>query len=189
MGEPLVITTSLQTAKDILKIIKDPELLSWEGGSHVIDVLSKWLPRKGFEILPKFLDTNYKPGTIGDKGDELIISIRGCHLRSVDGQESQPIWDARVLRLPQMREELRKILEEQILDMSFEQEVAKELKGIFGDINRPIDKKILEDDNKNLQDLARILMKLAECIDQVIINRGKEHGPPFVELEFYIPRA
>lgn len=40
-----------------------------------MDVLARWLPKKGFKILPKFFDTGYRPGRIGDEGDKLITSV------------------------------------------------------------------------------------------------------------------
>jgi hypothetical protein len=74
MGEGLVIRTSIASAKEILKVIKDPKLLFWEDGGHHLDVMAKWLPKKGFKILPKFFDKNYVPGAVGDDGDNFIRS-------------------------------------------------------------------------------------------------------------------
>jgi len=36
--------------------------------------MAKWLPKKGFKILPKFLDKDYRPGAVGDEDDGLITS-------------------------------------------------------------------------------------------------------------------
>ena len=119
-----------------------------------------------------------------DDGDRLITSVGGCHLRSEDGEEPIPIWDPSILSLPQMRQELKRIIEDKILDMSFEEELVQEL----GEAYYIANEKALESDNENLRNLARILMKLAESMDQVIKDREKKGGPPFVDFEFYIPR-
>jgi len=186
MGEPLVIIASLRSAARILKIIKDPELLEWEESIEHLDVLAKWLPKKGFKILPKFFDKSYRPGTLGDEADKLIIKIRGCYLGSPGGLESTiPVWDSVILEQPQLREELNRILKEEVLDISFEEELTKEFEEIFGEALHKADERNLKDDNENLKELARILMRLAECIDQ--IKKEKEEGHiPFIHFEFYI---
>ena len=38
-----------------------------------------------------------------------------------------PLWTESVLKLPQMRAELKRILEEDVLDMDFEEEVVKDI--------------------------------------------------------------
>jgi len=79
---------------------------------------------------------------------------------------------------------LKRITEEKILDMSFEEELVREL----GEAYYKANEKALESDNENLRNLARILMKLAESMDKVINDREKIGGPPFVDFEFYIPQ-
>jgi len=113
----LVIRANISDAKDILKVIKNPNQLFWDWGPHHIDVAARWLPKKGFKILPKLFDANYKPGKFGDKGDELITKVHGCSLRSEDEGEPIPIWHEMILQLPEMKEELRKIVKNNILDM------------------------------------------------------------------------
>jgi len=71
MGEGLVIKATITSAKEILRVIKDPELLYWEERGHHLDVLAKWLPDRGFKILPKFFDKDYKLGTVDDEADKL----------------------------------------------------------------------------------------------------------------------
>jgi len=61
-------------AKDILEVIKDPDILFREECGHHLDVMAKWLPKKGFKILPKFSDKGYRPGAVGDEADGLITS-------------------------------------------------------------------------------------------------------------------
>jgi hypothetical protein len=186
MGEPLIIVASLRSAARILEIIKDPELLEWEESIEHLNVLAKWLPKKGFKILPKILDMSYRPGTIGDEADKLITKIRGCYLGTPGGLESTiPVWDSVILEQQQLREELKRILKEEILDISFEEELAKEFEKIFGEALRKADERNLKDDNENLKELAKVLMRLAKCIDQ--IKKGKEEGKiPFIRFEFYI---
>lgn len=184
MGEFLIIKADISEAEDMLKVIGDAKLLSWEVGPHHLDVLARWLPKKGFKILPKFFDAGYRPGRVVDEGDELITSIGGCHLRTEEGEEPMPIWDSSVLVLPQMREELKMIIEGKILDMSFEEELVREL----GAARYKADEQTLKGDNRNLRDLAVILMRLAECIDKIKIKREKEGWPSTVDFEFYIPR-
>ena len=106
MGEGLVIKTTIGSAKDILEVIKDPELLYWEEHRHLIDVMAKWLPQKGFKVLPKFFDKDYKPGTVGDEADQIITKVGGCILR-MEGEELTPIWHERALTLPEMKEEFK----------------------------------------------------------------------------------
>jgi len=187
MGEFLVIRAGLLSAAEMLKVLGDPRQLYWEEGPHHLDVLARWLPEKGFKILPKFFDPDYRPGKVGDEGDNLIRRVRGCYLKiEGDGQEvTVPVWRSTVLELPQTRDELRRILEGNVLDMSFEEEVVKELEGIFGDAGYEADEQALEDDNENLRDFARIMMQLADCID-----KAKQRGElPYLEFEFYIPRG
>jgi len=184
MGESLVIKADISEAEDMLEVIGNAKLLSWEGGPHHLDVLARWLPKKGFKILPKFLDASYRPGRVGDEGDKLITSVGGCRLRTEEGEEPMPIWDSSVLVLPQVREELRRIIEGTILDMSYEEELVREL----GEARYKVDEQTLEGDNRNLRDLALILMRLAECIDKIRIKREKEGWPSTVDFEFYIPR-
>jgi hypothetical protein len=185
MGEILVIRADIDSASEILKVIKDPHLLYWEESPHHLDVLAKWLPKKGFKILPKIFDEDYKPGTVGDEGDKLIVEVQGCTIRSEDGWEPIPVWHEQILKLPEMREELKRIVEGNVLDMSFEEEVVREMERVHGrgEAHYTVDEKTLRADNENLKDLVEILMKLAECMDQVKQAKGV---PPF--FEFYIPR-
>jgi len=186
MGERLVIQASIDDASRILKVIKDPEKLSWEWAPGQFDAAAKWLLKKGFKILPKILDENYKPGTIGDEGDKLITSVKGCLLRSYEvGDEPMPIWRESVLELPETRAELKRLVEEEVLDMSFEEEVVRVLEGRHGKDKAyyTIDEETLHDNQQNLRKFGEILTMLADCIDQV---KQTEHLPPF--FEFYIPR-
>jgi hypothetical protein len=73
-----------------------------------------------------------------------------------------------------------RILEVNVLDMSFEEEVVKELEKIFGDAGYEADEQALEDNNENLRDFARIMIQLADCIDKAK-QRG---GIPYLEFEF-----
>lgn len=191
MGEFLVIIAELSAAADILKVLGDPELLHWEWGPHHLDVAARWLPKKGFKLLPKFFDKDYRPGTVGDEGDNLIRSVGGCYLRPEGGgrEAIMPMWCSTILELPQMREELKRILEGNVLDMNFEEEIARELKEIFGEAHYEVDKQALEDDNETLRDLAKIITKLIDCIDQIKIDRKGKFKPPIVYFEFYIPRG
>jgi len=182
MGEGLIIRTSIASAKEILKVIKDPELLFWEDGGHHLDVMAKWLPKKGFRILPKFFDKDYRPGTVGDEADELINKARGCTLRT-EGKETTPIWHERTLRLPEMREELNRIIEGNVLDMGFEDDVARVVLKAHNEALYKADEKILEGDNENLKRLANILNMLAECMHEA----KRANGIPMF-FEFYIPR-
>jgi len=65
----LVIETTIFDARILLGAIKDPNQLFWDWGPEHLDVAARWLPKKGFRILPKIFDANYRPGTVGDKGD------------------------------------------------------------------------------------------------------------------------
>ena len=182
MGEGLVIKVTIASAKEILKVIKDPELLYWEERGHHLDVLAKWLPEKGFKILPKFFEKDYRPGTVGDEADKLITKVGACALRT-EGEESNLIWREQALKLTEMREELKRILEGNVLDMNFEDDVARDVVGAHGEALYKADEKVLEEDNENLKRLANILNILAECVDDAKRVNG---GPLF--FEFYIPR-
>lgn len=141
-----------------------------------------------YHELPKFFDRD-KPGTVGDNVDKLIMSIGGCYLITPRGRTDQiPIWCSTALELPQMREELRRILDGNVLDMSFEKEIKKDMEEADGDSKYIANKQLLEANNGSLKDLAGILLKLANCIDQVKIGRGKEGTMPYLFFEFYIPR-
>lgn len=184
MGEYLVIFAELRDAAVMLKMLGDPDILKWEESPSHLDFLTKWLHKKGFKILPKFFDDNYKPGTVGDEADKLITSVKGCYLGTPGGREDpKPVWDSVILEKPEMREELKRILDENVLDINFKKEVAKELKDIFGETQYKTNDETLKADNENLKRLARILMKLVECIDKAKEARGY---PIF--FEFYIPR-
>jgi len=183
MGERLVIMTTISDANDILKIIKDPKLLNWEWVDHHLDVAVKWLPKKGFKILPKLFDADYRPGTVGDEGDRLVTKVHGCVLRSLDMGEPIPIWKEQILKIPEMREELRRVIEEKVLDISFEEEVVKDIEKWSGkpEIVYKADDEGLKEDNETLQRLGKILMMLADCMDQVKRIKGV---PLF--FDFYI---
>lgn len=189
MGEGLAIMTTIDSASNLLNIIKDSHILDWEWSPEQLDVAATWLPRKGFEIIPKIFDKDYKPGTVGDEGDMLIKNIGGCYLEWRRGRTMPiPIWYSRILRQPQIRKELRMILDGNVLDISFEEEVVNELKKKFGEAGYIADEESLRDDNEALKRFAEILMKLAECIDQVKAEQGKSSDMPVVVFEFYIPR-
>jgi len=184
MGEYLVITADLLAAVDILSVLKNPGFLYWEEGPDHLDVLAKWLPKKGFKLLPKFFDDSYKPGKVGDEGDRLITSVKGCYLGTPGGREDpKPVWRSRILGLSEMREELRSIAEGDVLDMSFEEEVVRVMEEKFGkgQSYHIADERSLEESNFTLKKLGEILLKLIDCMDQVKRNRGIS---PF--FDFYI---
>ena len=185
MGERLVIETTILNANHILKVIKDPELLVWEWAPHHLDVAARWLPKKGFKILPKVFDADYKPGTVGDEGDQLIMKVEGCLLRPYEvGEEPMPIWSESVLELPEMRAELKRIAEEEVLDMSFEEEVVKDMEKWHGkEVYYKADEESLYEDRWTLKKFGEVLSLLADCMDQV---RLTEHFP--LLFEFSIPR-
>jgi len=186
MGDRLVIQAVIDDASLILNVIKDPDKLYWEWGPSQLDAAAKWLPKKGFKILPKIFDENYKPGTVGDEGDRLITSVKGCLLRPYEvGDEPMPIWKESILELPETREELKRIVEEEVLDMSFEEEVVRVLEGRHGKGKAyyTVDEETLHDNQQNLRKFGEILTMLADCIDQV---KQTEHLPPY--FEFNIPR-
>lgn len=184
MGEGLVIQTTIDNASDILKVIKDPAQLSWEEGPDRLDALARWLPKKGFKILPKIFERDgYRPGTVGDEGDRLIVKVEGCTLRHEEGGEPIPVWHDQILQLPEMREELRRIVEGNVLDMSFEEEVVRVMEEKFGEgkASHKVDERSLQESNFTLKRLGEILLRLIDCMDQVKRTRGIS---PF--FDFYI---
>jgi len=186
MGEALVIQTTILNANHMLKVIRNPDELYWEWGPSQLDAAAKWLPKKGFKILPKIFDENYKPGTVGDEGDKLITNVRGCLLRPYEvGEEPMPIWSESVLELPEMREELKRIIEEEVLDMSFEEEVVRVLEEWHGKGKAyyTVDEEGLHDNQLFLRKFGEVLTMLANCMDQV---KQTEHLS--LLFEFYIPR-
>lgn len=186
MGEALVIQTSIFNASHMLRVIKDPGKLYWEWGPSQLDAAAKWLPKKGFKILPKIFDENYKPGSVGDEGDRLITGVGGCLLRAYKvGDEPMPIWRESVLELPETRAELKRIAEEEVLDMSFEEEVVRVLEKWHGKGKSyyTVDEESLHDNQLTLRKFGEILMLLADCMDQV-----KQTEFLSLFFEFYIPR-
>jgi len=184
MGESLSIITNIFEANDILKVIKNPDLLCWEEGPDRLDALARWLPKKGFKILPKIFERDgYTPGTVGDEGDRLIVKVEGCTLRHEEGGEPIPVWHDQILELPEMREELRRIVEGNALDMSLEEEVVRVMEEKFGkgEAYHRADEKSLEESNFTLKKLGEILLRLMDCMDQV--KRTKGISPFF---DFYI---
>jgi hypothetical protein len=183
MGEGLVIQMTIFNANRMLKVIKDPDKLSWEWAPHHLDVAARWLPKKGFKILPKIFDRNYIPNAVGDEGDKLITSVRGCLLRPYEvGEEPRPIWSESVLELPEMREELKRIIEEEVLDMSFEEEVVKDMEKWHGsEVYYKADEESLYEDRWTLKRFGEVLTLLADCMDQV---KRTDRLPLF--FEFYI---
>jgi len=175
MGEPLVIITSIFQANHILNVIKDPDQLYWEWGPHQLNVAARWLPKKGFKILPKIFDANYRPGSIGDEGDRIITYAQVCDLEEVMDKDIHILmWKGYVLKLPDMKEELRRIAEGGVLDMSFEEEVVKEIESIRGKgkANYEANDENLYQDNEALKELGKILTMLADCMDQVKRTKG-----------------
>lgn len=181
MGEMLVIETTIFDASVILRIIKDPNQLFWDWGPEHLDVAARWLPNKGFRILPKLFDANYKPGSVGDEGDKLIMGVRGCYLRT-EGEEPRPIWCEQILEIPETKDELSKFIEGNVLDMSFEEEVAREMEVPPGASYYKADEQSLKEDNETLRRFGKILTMLWDCRDQV----RQTEGPLF--FKFYIPR-
>jgi len=180
MGVGLVIKIGIFDASDILNVIKDPNELYWDWGPHHLNVAARWLTKQGFKILPKLLDVNYKPGIMGDEGDKLITSVKGCFLGAPEGgDELIPIWRERILSLPEMRKELRRIVEEEVLDISFEEEVVRDMEEIHEKAYYTADKQGLEEDSITLKRFGEILSKLSDCIDQVKQDKG---WPIFVQF-------
>jgi len=159
MGEGLVFETTISNANHMLKVIGDHDKLYWEWAPHHLNVAAWWLPKKGFKILPKIFDENYKPGTVGDEGDKLITSVRGCLLRPYEvGDEPMPIWHESVLELPETRAELKRIAEEEVLDMSFEEEVVKDMKKWYGsEVYYKADEESLNEDRWTLREAIRLI--------------------------------
>jgi len=186
MGEYLVIWGELEGVAELLKFIEDPRDLYWEIGWHHREVLTRWLPKKGFKILPKLMDPNYTPGTVNDDADKLITTEQACYWGNPGGREDPiPVWKTKILELTQTRDELKRVIEEDVLDISFEEEVMKDVVKTHPDAHYPVTEQSLENSKEHLKDLARILMRIANGIDQV--KQGGEI--PYVELEFYIPRG
>jgi len=59
MEENLVIRAELEGAAELLKVITDPRDLYWEAGGNHREVFARWLPKKGFQIIPKLMDSDY----------------------------------------------------------------------------------------------------------------------------------
>lgn len=168
----------------MLKVIKDPDQLYWEWGPHQLDVAARWLPKRGFKILPKIFDADYRPGSVGDEGDRIITKAQVCVLEEIIDKDVHILmWNEFVLKLPEMRDELRRIAEGGVLDMSFEEEVVKDIEIIRGKGKAHYEAKdeYLYQDNEALEGLGKILTILADCMDQV--KRTKGFSPGF---QFYI---
>jgi hypothetical protein len=145
--------------------------------------LARWLPKRGFKILPKIFERDgYRPGTVGDEGDRLIVEVEGCTLRHEEGGEPIPVWHGQILELPEMREELRRIVEGNVLDMSFEEEVVREMEVPPGASYYKADEQSLKEDNETMVRFGKILIMLSDCRDQV----RQTEGPLF--FKFYVPR-
>jgi len=184
MGEALVIIANILDANDILKVIENPDQLYWEWGPIHLDVAARWLPKRGFKILPKIFDADYRPGSIGDEGDRIVTKAQMCDLQEVIAKDVHiPMWLGYVLELPEMREEVKRIAEGNVLDMSFEEEVVKDIESVQGKgkAHYEANDATLEDDNQTLQELGKIFMMLTDCMDQV--KKSKGYKPPF---RFYI---
>ncbi len=111
---------------------------------------------------------------MGDEGDKLIVKVQGCTIRSEDGWEPIPVWHNQILELPEMREELKRIAEGNVLDMSFEEEVVREMEKVHGkdDVYYKAEEESLDEDNDTLKIFGEILTMLADCIDQVKRTKG-----------------
>jgi len=111
--------------------------------------------------------------------------VEGCLLRPYEvGEEPMPIWSESVLELPEMRAELKRIAEEEVLDMSFEEEVVKDMEKWHGkEVYYKADEESLYEDRWTLKKFGEVLSLLADCMDQV---RLTEHFP--LLFEFSIPR-
>jgi len=146
MGEYLVIRAELEGAAELLKVITDPRELYWETGGNHRHVLARWLPKKGFQIIPKLMDPHYAPGTVNDEADRLITRVKACYWGNLGGREDLiPIWKSKILELTQTRDELRRIIEEDVLDMNFEEEVASDIKKIRPGSHYDANEQSLED--------------------------------------------
>jgi hypothetical protein len=131
MEEPLVIIRSIFQANEILKVIKDPDQLYWEWGPHQLNAAAKWLPKRGFKILPKTFDTNYRPGSVGDEGERIVTKAKMRNLQEIIAEDVHVLmWNALVLRLPEMKREIKRISDGDVLDMSFEEEVVKDIESV-----------------------------------------------------------
>ena len=82
MGEYLVIRVDLLEATEMLRVLPEVGKYYWEWGPTALDVTARWLPKKGFQIMSKFFNNNYRPGAVGDEADRLIESVGGCVLRT-----------------------------------------------------------------------------------------------------------
>jgi len=83
-----------------------------------------------------------------------------------------------------MKEELRKVVKNNILDMSFEEEVVREMEDAHEEPETvyKADEDALEGDNEGLKRLAKILLRLSDCMDKVKKTKGL---PQY--FEFYVP--
>ena len=84
----------------------------------------------------------------------------------------------------EIREELKRIVKGNVLDMSFEEEVVRQLaKGDDDEVYYTVDEEGLHDNQWSLRKFGEVLTMLADCIDQIQLT---EHVPLF--FEFFIPR-
>jgi len=168
----------------MLKVIKDPDQLYWEWGPHQLNAAARWLPKKGFKILPKIFDAHYRPGSTGDEGDRIVTKAQVCDLQEVMAKDIHILmWSSLVLELPEMREEIERIAEGHVLDMSFEEEVARDIVSVSekGEGNYVLNDRYLYQDNEALEGLGKIFTMLADCMDEV--KEAKGFSPGF---QFYI---
>jgi len=73
--------------------LKDPDQLYWEWGPHQLNAVARWLPKKGFKILPKVFDVDYRPGSIGDEGDSIIMKTQVCVLEEPTNEYPNPFTE------------------------------------------------------------------------------------------------
>jgi len=78
-----------------------------------------------------------------------------------------PLWTESVLKLPQTRAELKRILEDEgVLDMDFEEEVVKDIERWYGgEVHYKANEESLSDDIWTLKRFGswRPIMRMASC--------------------------
>jgi len=122
-------------------------------------------------------------------GVEWLRLQRRNLLKDRGREELIPVWNSDILVQPQTREELKRILNKNILDMSFEEEVVRDMgEKHRRKVNYPVSEQTLNGDNENLKDLVKILIRLAQSIDKAKANLKKKGDIPIIDFEFYISR-
>ena len=94
------------------------------------------------------------------------------------------MWLSYVLDLPEMKEEIKRIAEGNVLDMSFEEEVVREMEVINGKgkVHYRANDATLEEENQTLKDLGKIFTMLVDCMDEVKRTKGVAPGLPILYI-------